>query len=91
VGKGPVDVAEIHAPFTHQEMILRDALGLGPGVDVNPSGGALAANPVMVAGLTRLGSAAQRILDGRAGRALAHATSGPCLQQNLVAVLEGDA
>ena len=91
VARGPVDVAEIHAPFTHQEIILRDALGLGPGVDVNPSGGALAANPIMVAGLTRLGAAAQRILDGRARRAVAHATSGPCLQQNLVAVLEGDA
>jgi acetyl-CoA acetyltransferase len=91
VGNGPVDVAEIHAPFTHQEVILRDALGLDAGVSVNPSGGALAANPVMVAGLTRLGAAAQRILDGRARRAVAHATSGPCLQQNLVAVLEGDA
>jgi 2-keto-3-deoxy-6-phosphogluconate aldolase len=39
-----VDVAEIHAPFTHQELILRDALALAPGVRVNPSGGALAAN-----------------------------------------------
>jgi hypothetical protein len=26
---------------------------------------------------------------GEADRALVHATSGPCLQQNLVAVLEG--
>jgi acetyl-CoA acetyltransferase len=91
VKKGPVDVAEIHAPFTHQEIILRDALGLGPEADVNPSGGALSSNPIMVAGLTRFGAAAQRILDGRAHRAVAHATSGPCLQQNLVAVLEGDA
>lgn len=89
VGAAPVDVAEIHAPFTHQEIILREALGLGAGVEINPSGGALAANPVMVAGLTRIGAAAQRILDGRAHRAVAHATSGPCLQQNLVAVLEG--
>jgi acetyl-CoA acetyltransferase len=56
---------------------------------VNPSGGALAANPMMVAGLTRIGEAAQAILDGRAGRAVAHATSGPCLQHNLVCVLEG--
>jgi acetyl-CoA acetyltransferase len=91
VGAGPVDVAEIHAPFTHQELILRDALGLDAGVDVNPSGGALAANPVMVAGLSRLGHAARAILDGGARRAVAHATSGPCLQQNLVAVLAGDA
>ncbi len=52
VGNGAtVDVAELHAPFTHQELILRDALGLGDGVAINPSGGALAANPMMVAGL----------------------------------------
>ena len=44
----------------------------------------------MVAGLLRIGEAAQRIIDGRADRAVAHATSGPALQQNLVAVLEGD-
>jgi acetyl-CoA acetyltransferase len=85
---GPIDVAELHAPFAHQEPILREALGLDGDVDVNPSGGALAANPMMVAGLTRLGEAASRILDGTARRAVAHATSGPCLQQNLVCVLE---
>jgi hypothetical protein len=33
---------------------------------------------------------AQRIIDGGAGRGVAHATSGPCLQQNLVCVLEGE-
>jgi len=88
---GDVDVAELHAPFSHQEPILREALGLGDGVDVNPSGGALAANVMMAAGLTRVGEAAQRIIDGRAGRAVAHATSGPCLQQNLVCLLEGAA
>lgn len=90
VGDGPVDVAELHAPFTHQELILRAALGLDDHGNVNPSGGALAANPVMVAGLTRIAEVAQRILDGEAGRGVAHATSGPCLQQNLVCVLEGD-
>ena len=66
------------------------ALGLGDGVAINPSGGALAANPMMAAGLVRIGEAAQRISPGEAGRAVAHATSGPCLQQNLVCVLEGD-
>lgn len=83
-----IDVAELHAPFSHQEVILREALALGADVDVNPSGGALAANPVMVAGLTRLGEAARRIHDGSARRAVAHATSGPCLQQNLVCLLD---
>src|SRR5690348_18043236 len=32
-------VAELHAPFTHQEILLRGALGLGDDVQVNPSGG----------------------------------------------------
>jgi acetyl-CoA acetyltransferase len=86
---GDFDVAELHAPFSPQELILREALGLGDHGNVNPSGGALAANPVMVAGLTRIGEVAQRIIDGGAGRGVAHATSGPCLQQNLVCVLEG--
>jgi hypothetical protein len=44
----------------------------------------------MVGGLQRLTSAAQAIAGGQAGRAIAHATSGPCLQQNLVALLEGE-
>jgi acetyl-CoA acetyltransferase len=86
----PVDVAELHAPFSHQEPVLRRALGLDDDVEVNPSGGALAANPMMAAGLVRLGEAAQRIHRGTASRAVAHATSGPCLQQNLVCVLEGE-
>jgi acetyl-CoA acetyltransferase len=86
----PVDVAELHAPFSHQEPILREALGLDEGVSVNPSGGALSANVVMAAGLVRIGEAASRIIAGTAGRAVAHATSGPCLQQNLVCVLEGE-
>ena len=88
VGRGRMDVAELHAPFTHQELILCDALGLADDVTVSPSGGALAANPMMVAGLIRIGEAASRVLDGEAERAVAHATSGPCLQQNLVCVLE---
>ncbi len=90
VGDGSVDVAELHAPFSPQELILRDALGLVDHDNVNPSGGALAANPIMVAGLTRIGEVAQRIIDGSASRGVAHATSGPCLQQNLVCVMEGE-
>ena len=79
-----VDVAELHAPFAHQELIVAQALGLGSDVTINPSGGALAANPLMSAGLVRIGEAASRVMDGTATRAVAHATSGPCLQQNLV-------
>jgi acetyl-CoA acetyltransferase len=89
VGKGKLDVAELCGPFTHQEILLERALGLGPDVKVNPSGGALAANPIKAAGLARIGEAARAISEGGARRAVAHATSGPCLQQNLVCVLEG--
>ncbi|HTQ22410.1 thiolase domain-containing protein [Mycobacterium sp.] len=88
-GKTGVEVAEIHAPFTHQHLILAEAIGLNGSTKVNPSGGALAANPMFVAGLERIGFAAQHIWNGSAQRVLAHATSGPALQQNLVAVMEG--
>jgi acetyl-CoA acetyltransferase len=85
----PVDVAELHAPFSHQEILLRRAFGLGDDVSVNPSGGALCGNPMFAAGLARIGCAASAIFSGRADRALGHATSGPLLQQNLVCVMEG--
>jgi acetyl-CoA acetyltransferase len=87
-GAGGIETAEVHAPFTHQEILLRGALGLGDEVTMNPSGGALCGNPMFAAGLARLGSAAQEIMSGRAGRTLGHATSGPALQQNLVCVME---
>jgi len=90
VADGKVDIAEIHAPFAHQELIVKSALGLDDSVVINPSGGPLAANPLMSAGLIRIGEAASRIRAGQADRAVAHATSGPCLQQNLVCVLEGE-
>jgi len=90
ISDGPVDVAELHAPFSHQELILRQALGLADHDNVNPSGGALAANAMLTAGLVRIIEVAERIGAGEAGRGVAHATSGPCLQQNLVCVLEGD-
>jgi acetyl-CoA acetyltransferase len=87
-GAASVDTAELHAPFTHQEILLRGALGLGDDVRVNPSGGPLCGNPMFAAGLARIGWAAQEIMSGRAERALGHATSGPALQQNLVCVME---
>ncbi|OBB66690.1 thiolase domain-containing protein [Mycobacterium sp. 852014-50255_SCH5639931] len=84
-----LDVAEICAPFTHQHLIVADAIRIPGPTKVNPSGGALTANPMFVAGLERIGFAAQHIWNGSAERVLAHATSGPALQQNLVAVMEG--
>lgn len=86
---GSIDVAELYAPFSHQQLILKEAIGLGDSTKINPSGGALAANPMFSTGLERIGFAARHIFDASAQRVLAHATSGAALQQNLVAVMEG--
>lgn len=84
-----VDTAELHAPFSHQELILTAALGLRDDVRLNPSGGALGGNPMFAGGAIRLGEAAKRVWDDTSDVALGHATSGPALQQNLVCLLEG--
>ena len=87
---GGVDIAELSAPYTHQELILRESIGLGDDVRINPSGGTLCAHTMMSCGLNRIGDAALRIAAGEGDRAVAHATQGPCLQQNLVCLLEGE-
>ena len=87
---GGVEVAELHAPFSYQELLLREELGLPGEVSVNPSGGPLSGNPMFTGGLIRVGEAARRIQDGTAGKVLAHATSGPALQQNLVCLMEAN-
>jgi acetyl-CoA acetyltransferase len=87
-GAGGVEVAELHAPFTHQDIVLRQSMGLNGAARISPSGGALAGNPMFAAGLARIGWAARSIISGGAGSALGHATSGPALQQNLVCVME---
>src|SRR6476659_1148717 len=89
VSPSTVLAAELSAPFSPQEVILRDALGLDDSVEVNPSGGALAANPVMVTGLVRIIEAARQVTEQGRDRVLAHATGGQALQQNLVCILEG--
>jgi acetyl-CoA acetyltransferase len=83
------DIAELHAPFTYQEILLRQALKLD-GALVNPGGGVLAGHAMFAAGLARIGAAATHIHHGRARKVLAHATQGPVLQQNLVCVMTGE-
>ena len=91
MGDGRVDLAELSVTYSHQETILTDALGLNGGVKINPSGGPLDGEP----------DDGRRTRPDRRGgprrsrkvtrqRAVAHATSGQPLQQNLVCVLEGD-
>jgi hypothetical protein len=90
VADGPVDVAELHAPYAHQEIILRRRSDWTTG-DHQPVGRGAGRQPAHVGRPHphRRGRqpASPRV---RPGRAVAHATSGPCLQQNLVCVLEGD-
>jgi len=83
VGNGPVEVAHLAADHAHEERILREALSLGDDTKVSANRG-----PLMVTGLANIGEAFREINEGDRRRAVAHATSGPCLQQNLVCVLE---
>ena len=43
---------------------------------------------MMVTGLVRIGEAFRQVREHGTQRVLGHASSGPCLQQNLVCVLE---
>lgn len=89
VASDKIEIAELHAPFSHQVLMLQQALGLADHTVINHSGGALLGNPMMVAGLDRVGYASEYIAKGSADRGLAHATSGPCLQHNMLLLLEG--
>ena len=90
VGSAPIEVAELCSLYTHEELLLREELGLGDDVVVNPSGGPLCLNAPMVSGLTRIGEAFRQINEHGKRRTLGHASAGPCLQQNLVCVLEAE-
>ncbi len=82
-----------------EEMILREALGLEPATATRARDQPVrrrrcAGHPIMMTGLIRLGEVFRQ-LSARAGdravpgarRAIAHATQGHCLQQNVVWVL----
>ena len=75
---GSIEVAELHAPFTHQQLILHRGHRAGATTKVNPSGGALAANPMFSAGLERIGYAARAHLRrlGAAGAGTRHQRAG---------------
>jgi acetyl-CoA acetyltransferase len=88
---GAYDVAELCVRYSPEEILLKEALGLSDSTRINPSGGPLCGHPVMATGLARVCEAARLIRDGQAGSAIAHAASGPALQQNLICTLKGDA
>ena len=92
-----VDVVELCATTPVEELVLCEAMELDPTGTrpaINPSGGPLAGNPLMMTGLIRLGEAFRQLAgraDGHAvagaRRAIAHGAQGHCLQQNVVWVL----
>lgn len=93
VGGEKLDFVELYAPYSYQELILLEELGLSQisaDAFTNPSGGVLSGHTMMGSGLMRLAEASQKIAQGKGDRALAHATSGPLLQQNLICILEGE-
>ena len=97
-----INVAEVSATNPVEELIICEAIGFPPrngsgGPVVNPSGGPMAGHSIMNTGLIRMGEAFRQLsgqatghaVDG-ARRAIAHGTSGHCLQQNVVWVLGTD-
>ena len=88
-GCAGVEAAELHAPYSPQALLLAEALGLPKGLHLSPTGGSFAADTPMTSGLIRIGEAANHVRKG-ARRAVATATAGPCLQQNLVCVVEAE-
>lgn len=99
-GAADPDLVEYSAQFGFQLLQFAPAVGadrLEP-TRVNPSGGRMAGNPLVVAGLSRVAECVTQ-LRGRAGarqipgvrRALAHGMSGLGAQSHVVATLEGGA
>jgi acetyl-CoA C-acetyltransferase len=107
--KTAFDVVELSDTCAYQLPMWAEGVGLvdkgsgGKWIDnngmdaggVNPSGGMLAGNPIMLGGLARAlegilqlrGDAGDRQIDG-AKRALAHGTTGPAGQHHAVIILE---
>ena len=89
LGAGPVEVAELQAAFTHEELLLAPRARPRRRDEGEPVGRRAASRTrSWPPGLCRIGYAADHIFGG-GNRALGHSTSGPCLQQNLICILEG--
>lgn len=89
-GAGPVsiDLAEPSCLYAHEEELFRSALGLAEDARLSLDGGLLAGTAPVAAGLSRLIAAAGEIRQGRARRALAHASWGPAGQGQAITFLE---
>ena len=82
-----VDVAELHTQFSHELPFLKSLLNLTD-FPTNLSGGPLIGNVMMCAGLDAIGKTYESLKENQFNHGLAHATSGPCLQHNMLVHLE---
>jgi acetyl-CoA C-acetyltransferase len=80
-----------------KKLLEKGTTAKGGKLPVNPSGGALGADPVCATGLVRVVEAAKQIRGEAAGyqvpkvkKALAHGQFGMCAQKNMVIVLGGN-
>ncbi|MBO1901414.1 hypothetical protein J4H92_05565 [Leucobacter weissii] len=105
---GDYDLVELSASSTVGELMVLEALGFAeqyrgielyrsPGAaSINPSGGALPADPIMATGLVRAHEAASRLaqkpgfLEGKARRAMVHGAGGFAMQNHCVFTMEVD-
>ena len=85
--KTKFDVAELHTQFSHEVPYLQSVLNLSD-VPTNLSGGPLVGNVMMCAGLDAIGKTYEALKSNDLTNGLAHASSGPCLQHNMLVHLE---
>jgi acetyl-CoA C-acetyltransferase len=78
-----VDVVEVHDASSAQTLLWREGLTVSPDVELNPSGGAMGAQPGFATGLVRVAEVAQRVK--RSG--IAHGMTGFVGQAHCVWVL----
>lgn len=106
--RSALDVVEVSDQYAYQQPMWIEGLGLGDNgsgdvndgrnrPQVNPSGGMLAGNPLILGGLVRAAEAALQLRGEATGRqvegaqrALAHGVMGPAGQFHSVAILQRD-
>ncbi len=81
---GEIDVAEVHDASSAQTLLWAEALGLST---VNPSGGAMGAQPGFATGLVRVAEVFERLSCGEGRTGLAHGMTGFVGQAHCVWVL----
>lgn len=100
-GAESMSIAEVSASSVAEELMVLEALGLarsglgselyqdGSPVQVNHSGGAVPADPIMATGLARLAETARRLLAGTGtGKAVVHGSGGIGMQNHCVFTVE---